>query len=347
MNRKASRIIPACLISGALIGAQAAAQSPRILQTNSRDTVVDLIDPATQSIVGEIGDIPIPHGVAAAPDGSRIYVSSEAKNTLDVIDGRTFAHVGEIPLSSRPNNISIGKDGRYVYVGIIDGNGGIDVVDTNALAVARHIDTQSRVHNTYVTPDGRFIVAGTFGGDRNLKVYDARTEALVFSAFDRRNDSELEGVRPIAFETREDGSTSRLFVQISEFHGFVVVDFDSGRELARIELPEVPPAEREPGPFNGAPSHGIGVAPDGGTLWVASRVNSRVYAYSLPELKLLGGVGVGSHPDWLTFSPDSRFVYVANGASDDVSVVDIASLAEIERLPVGSAPKRNITALLP
>jgi len=337
----------ALLAMGGLNAATVAAQNVRILQTNSRDTTVHVIDPATQSIVGEIGNVPIPHGVAAAPDGSRLYVSSEAKHTLDVIDGRSFELIEEIPLSNRPNNIAIGKDGRFVYVGIMDGDGGIDIIDTASLTNARHIDTQSRVHNTYVTPDGNYFVGGTFGGERNLVVYDAKTEELAWSLFEQRNDSSLEGVRPIAFETHADGSTSRMFVQISEFHGFVLVDFDSGSEIARVELPSVPPEDRDPGPFNAAPAHGIGVAPDGQTLWVCSRLNGYVYAYSLPDLAYLGGVAAGNHPDWLTFSPDSEFVYVANGGSDDVSIIDINALEEVVRLPVGSAPKRNIAAVLP
>jgi YVTN family beta-propeller protein len=346
-TKTGSRFATVLFALGVLSAAAVSAQNVRIVQTNSRDTTAHLIDPQTQSIVGEIGDIPIPHGVAAAPDGSYLYFSSEAKHTLDVIDARTFELVAEIPLSDRPNNISIGKDGRLVYVGIMDGDGGIDIVDTSSMENVRHIDTQSRVHNIYVTPDGKYFVGGTFGGDRNLVVYDAETEELAWSLFEQRNDSALEGVRPVAFETNEDGSTSRLFVQISEFHGFVVVDFESGQEVARVELPSVPADEQDPGPFNAAPAHGIGVSPDGETLWVCSRLNSHVYAYSLPDLEYLGGVSVGSHPDWLTFSPDSQFVYVANGGSDDVSIIDIDTLAEVKRLPVGSSPKRNIAAILP
>jgi YVTN family beta-propeller protein len=183
--------------------------------------------------------------------------------------------------------------------------------------------------------------------DKNLRVIDAATEEIVWSLFDRRNESPLEGVRPIAFETNPDGSTKRLFVQISEFNGFVVIDFATRSEVRRIALPDVPVEEQGEPPFNGAPAHGIGVAPNGETLWVASRINGYVYAYSLPEVEFLGGVRVGSHPDWLTFTPDSRFVYVANGHSDDVSIVDVAARREIKRLDVGSAPKRNIATVLP
>jgi DNA-binding beta-propeller fold protein YncE len=324
------------------------AQEVRIVQTNSRDDVIHLIDPETHSIVGRVEGVPVNHGAAASPDGERLYFSSEAKFTLDVVDTGTLEIVEEIPLSGRPNNISIGKDGRHVYVGIMqEPPGGIDVIDTRTLENVRHLETGSRVHNTFVTPDGRYLVAGTFGGTENLVVFDTETEEVAFTMYPPRNDEELEGVRPIAFSTKPDGSTDRMFVQISDLHGFTVVDFAAREEVARIELPSLPEEERDPGPYTRAPAHGIGVAPDQRTLWVCSRMNGHVYAYSLPDLEYLGGVEVGSHPDWITFSPDSRFAYAANGHSNDVSVIDIRKLEEVVRLEVGEAPKRNITFVLP
>ncbi|HEX6993425.1 MAG TPA: cytochrome D1 domain-containing protein [Gammaproteobacteria bacterium] len=351
MNRTATRsdarlCLPA--LAALVLAGPAAAEKALIVQTNSRADVIHLIDPETQTIVGEIAGVPVNHGAAASPDGRWLYFSSEAKFTLDVVDTSTLEIVKEIPLSGRPNNISIGKDGRYVYVGIMQQPpGGIDVIDTEKLERVRHIDTGSRVHNTYVTPDGRYVVGGTFGGRENLVVYSTETEELVFSMYPPTNDSSLEGVRPIAFTTKPDGSTDKMFVQLSEFHGFTVVDFDTRTEVARIELPEIPESQRAEGPFNAAPAHGIGVAPDQKTLWVCSRLNGHVYAYSLPDLEYLGGVKVGSHPDWITFSPDGRYAYAANGHGDDVSVIDVEKIEEVARIAVGSAPKRNITFVRP
>ena len=76
-------------------------------------------------------------------------------------------------------------------------------------------------------------------------------------------------------------------------------------------------------------------------------MNSYVYAYSLPDLEYLGGVHVGSHPDWLTFSPDSKYVYVANAGSNSTSVVSVETLEEVTQIPVGQVPKRVITAVIP
>jgi len=316
------------------------AATVRIIQTNSAGDNVHLIDPATNRVVGEISGIEVNHGAAAAPDGRHLYISDEAEHTLDVVDVATLKVTKRIALSGRPNNISISKDGRRVYVAIVSGSGAVDVIDTASLARAKTIPTKGGIHNTFVTPDGRFIVAGSIVG-KSMTVIDQKTEEPAWSLdFDN-------GVRPIAFEKSADGSTARLFVQISDLNGFAIVDFATHKETGRIHLPDVPKAEQQTEGLQGSPSHGIGVTPDGKQLWVNSKLNTAVYVYSLPDLKLLGGIKVGDDPDWLTFTPDGKSVYVANAGSNSVSVIDVATRKEVTRIPVGQVPKRNITAVLP
>jgi YVTN family beta-propeller protein len=329
-------VIACAVVCAASLGARQARRVV-IVQTNAAGDNVHLIDPETNKIVGEIGGIEANHGVVAAPDGSRFFITDEAEHTLDVVDGRTLKVTTRIPLSDRPNNVAMGRDGRRVYVAIVASPGGVDVIDTTSLQRVKTIPTKGGIHNTFITPDGKFVIAGSIAG-RNLTVIDAATDEPVWTlGFDN-------GVRPIAFETNADGSTRRMFVQISDFHGFYVVDFATRREVGRVTLPELPKDKQNWDTLQGSPSHGIGVAPDGKTLWVASKVNHAVYAYAMPDLKLLGGVDVGHHPDWLTFTPDSRRLYVANAGSNSVSVVDIAGRKELTRVAVGQVPKRNITA---
>ena len=153
------------------------------------------------------------------------------------------------------------------------------------------------------------------------------------------------GIRPMAFESNPDGSTKRIFVQLSDFNGFAVVDFATHKEVTRVELPKLPPGKA---PFEGGGnvSHGLAVTADGKMLVVNSRLNSAVYAYSLPDLKLLGSAEVGKAPDWVTLTPDGKTAYVANAQSNSVSVIDLKAMKEVTRIPVGQVPKRNITALL-
>jgi len=310
----------------------------RIIQTNSAGDNVHIIDPATNKVVGEITGIEVGHGAAGAPDGSRIYVSNEADSTLDVVDARTLRVTSKVPLSGHPNNISISRDGRRVYIAIREAQGAVDVVDTVALKRAKSIPIKGAGHNTYVTPDGKFVVAGSVAG-KTVTVIDQKTEEPAWvMEFDL-------GVRPMTFETNSDGSTKRIFVQLSDFNGFAVVDFATHKEVTRIELPKIA-AGKTPVMEGGNTSHGMAVTPDGKVLVVNSRLNSALYAYSLPDLKLLGTADVGRAPDWVTISPDGKDAYVANAGSNSVSVVDIKSMKEITKIPVGQVPKRNVTAML-
>ena len=312
----------------------------RIVQTNSQGDNIHLIDPATNTIAGEIKGVPINHGAAALPDGSLFFFSSEAEQTLHVVDGKSLQTTKKIPLTGRPNNISISKDGARVYVGIVSSPGAVDVIDTKTLERVKSIPMKGGIHNVDVTPDGKYLVAGSIAG-RLMTVVDQKTDEPLWTLFE-------EGVRPMTFEVNPDGSTRRIFVQLSEVHGFAIVDFHQRKEVGRITLPNDVPAEKvDKGPFNASPSHGIGVAPDGKTLWVTSRPNARVYTYSLPDLRLLPNpVDLGGRPDWVTFTPDSKLIYITTENTDLVHAIDVASRKEVAQIKVGKSPKRNITAVI-
>jgi len=54
--------------------------------------------------------------------------------------------------------------------------------------------------------------------------------------------------------------------------------------------------------------------------------------------KLLGSIPVGKRPWGLGLSPDENLLFVANGPSDDVSVVDVRGSKEVGRIKVGQGP---------
>jgi YVTN family beta-propeller protein len=324
-----------------LIGLPMSAATGKVLiiQTNSAGDNVHIIDAATNKIVAEVPDIERAHGAQAAPDGSWIYVSNEADTTVDVVNTKTMKVSKKIPLSGHPNNLAITPDGRKLYVAIAQAPGAVDVIDAIKQAKTRTISVHGGVHNTYVTPDGKFAVAGMIGA-RNMTVIDTKTDMPVWTHY-----FDL-GVRPMTFDVNPDGSTRRAYAQLSEFNGFAVVDFQTRKEVARIKFPELPPNQRTEG-HGGNTSHGIGVTADNQTLVVNSSLNSTVYMYSLPDLKLLGGVKVGHSPNWVALTPDSKFAYVSLAGSNSVAVVDIKGLKLATEIKTGGqVPKRNATMVV-
>lgn len=313
------------------------AGSVRIYQTNSAGDHVDVIDPVSNTVVLKVEGIEVPHGVVGSPDGTRAYITCESESTLWATDTKTGKLIAKAKLSGHPNNLSVSNDGKYAFVGIAVAPGAVDVIDTKTMMLAKSIPVKGAVHNTYVTPDGRFVVAGSVAG-KMITVIDEKTLAIAWEL------PMEQGVRPIAFDKAADGSTAHMYVQLSNLHGFVVVDFKTHQIARKVMLPDQPLNGKAE---SGAPSHGIAVSPDNKTLWVNSSLASGIFEYSLPDLKVLGYVPTGKVPDWVTFTPDGRTIYVANSGVNMVSAVDTASRKAIAQIPVGEVPKRNGTVVVP
>jgi len=315
------------------------AQVVRVLQTNSAGDNIHVIDPATNQVVGTIEDIEVPHGVAIAPDGGRIYVTDESLSTLDVVDAKTCKVSKRIPLSGRPNNVAVAKDGSHVYVAIAQAPGAVDVIDTKSLANVRSIPVKGAILNVYVTPDGKYAVAGSIPS-KTINVIETAGNTVAWTlAMDA-------GIRPMVFTTNPDGSTKEINVQLSDFHGFAVVDFAARKEVKRVTQPDPPGQEKETQGIQGAPAHGLAVTADGRTLWSTSKYYGYVAAYSLPDYKLLKVVPVGSHPEWLTIPPGGTSLYVAAAGNDITVAVDLKTMKVVKKIPVGSVPKRNTSGIL-
>jgi len=311
----------------------------RIIQTNAAGDNSSIIDPVTNEIVGEITDIEIPHGIVGAPDGSQIYITNESMHSLDIVDSRTLRVKRRIPLSGRPNNVAVTSDGSKVYVAIMQMPGAVDIIDVASMKKVKTVAVNGAIHNVYVTPDSRYAVAGSIQ-TRTINVIDTATDEVVW---------ELEmdaGIRPMTFSTNADGSTKSIFVQLSGFHGFAVVDFDKREEVARIELPAIPGQEAHYDGLQGAPAHGLGVPPNGKTVWATSKVYSHAYVYSLPELEPVGQIFVGQHPEWITFTPDGKTAYIGAAGDHVTYAVDVERMETVAVIPVGQVPKRVATVLM-
>ena len=337
-------------LSASELGAQQASKL-RIVQTNFGGDTIHIIDPATNKVVRELKGFEGIHGVVAAPDGSRIYLSSEAENAVTVIDGKTLQVTKQIPLSGNPNLIDITPDGRYIYAAIsltyddlsefptvkAGKTGGVDVIDTVSLTNIKSIPMKGGVHDLNVTPDGKFVVVGNSRGGRAniMTVVDAKTNEIAWTMPMEPAPS------PMAVSKKPDGSTDKIYAQNGRDNNFQVIDWATRKITQAVTLPDISGQEKNVfGPPS--PSHGLMITPDQKTLVIISRVNSALYTYSLPDVKLLGGVPLsGKGAGWLVLTPDGKRAYVANEHTNTVSAVDLASLKELAVIPVGFVPARN------
>ncbi len=318
----------------------------RIIQTNSAGTNAQLIDPATNEIVAVIEGVPQAHAAVDHPDGYYYYFANELEHAVDVVDTRTLRPVMHIPLRDRPNKLVINERLGKMYVGIRDAPF-VEVIDLASHEVVKSIPMVRGVHNVYATADYRYIIAG-------LGANPSTTEEHTIQVIDSNSDEVVWGValgghrvRPMAIESNPDGSPNRVFAQATRLHGFYVVDWDQRRAVDFISPPPIPLSRKNFDGIQEGTGHGLLVLPDQSALWYASRLDSSIYGWSLPDLEFIGGVEVGPSPQWLTATPDSQTLYVSVVGSMETLAVDLDTREIVARIPVGHAPKRVSTHVIP
>ena len=111
--------------------------------------------------------------------------------------------------------------------------------------------------------------------------------------------------------------------------------------------PPLPLWEKNADGIQSGDMHGLEVLPDRSAVWASSRLDSRIYGWSLPDLNYIGAVKVGPSANWMTATPDSRYMYVAVSGTDHTLAVDLENLEVVATIKTGARPARISTAILP
>ena len=308
------------------------AQKPKLYVTNSMGDSIHVIDLRTQKTIGEIKTGNRPHGAAASADGRQIFCSVEGNHTLLVIDTSTDKVVRTIKLSGLPNQCAITADGKFAGVPIRGGDS-VDLVDLAQGRIVKNLPVKVP-HNCYNARRNDHLWV-TSMGDNKVNLIDLKS--LVYLA-----EIPVGGVpRPLAV-TRDEKT---LYCALSDLHGFVIADIAKRKVVQTIELPLLPQGVKFPVPHT--PTHGLELTPDEKELWVTSCGTDTMYVFDTSARKLVGKVGVGSGPNWVTFCPDGTLCCVSNVLSGDVSIINVAKRQELARVTVGKQPKRLVAINAP
>jgi DNA-binding beta-propeller fold protein YncE len=341
----------------------------RLLQSNNAGNIHHIIDPAINKVVGLIKGCPHAHNLTVHPDALYYYCANEQDKTVDVFDTRTLELVQQIPLSERPNKIAVNKKHRKIYAAIVTRSSKVlgpgfaatdqpaavvDVIDIATHKVIKSVRVHSTVHNVFITPDDSEVIAGLRGavepGEPAFQVIDPKTDTVAWGM-------ELTGhkqygrthheVRPMAFEADADGSTRRAYAQATGINAVFVIDWKARKVVELLRPPKLPLWKQNADGIQTGDMHGLEVLPDRSSVWASSRLDSRIYGWSLPDLKYIGAVEVGPSANWMTSTPDSRYMYVAVSGVDHTLAIDLKKLAIVAKIKTGARPARISTVILP
>jgi YVTN family beta-propeller protein len=312
--------------------AQPPAGVPKLYVTNSLGDSIDVIDLRSFKVVGSIKVGDKPHGAAASADGRRLFTTVEGDHTLRVIDTATDKVIQTIKLSGLPNQCAVTPDGQFVGVPIRGGDS-VDLIDVAAGKIVKNLPVKVP-HNCYNAKRNDHLFVTSMGDDKVLHI-DRKTLRYL-------GEFPVGGIpRPIAV-TRDEKT---LYCALSDLHGFVIADVAARKVIAKIELPPLSKDVKFPVPRT--PTHGLELTPNEAQLWVTSCGTDTIYVFDTESRKIVGKVGVGRGPNWVTFSHDGRLCCVSNVQSDDVSIISVIDRREDARVKVGKAPKRLVAVNVP
>ena len=85
--------------------------------------------------------------------------------------------------------------------------------------------------------------------------------------------------------------------------------------------------------------HGIAIAPEAGRGYISAGKADAVVAFDLKTLKPLGEIKVGKKPDAIIYEPLTKRIYVMNGDSENITVLNAADGSVAGTIALGGSPE--------
>lgn len=286
--------------------------------TNEYSGDLTVIAGVTNEVVGTIPLGKRPRGIKVSPDGTQLFVAlsgsppsppgidestlpppDRSADGIGVVDIAAGEVVNVVRAGTDPEQVAVSADGTRLYVANEDA-GEVSVVDIATGEILAGIPVGGEPEGVRISPDGS-VVYVTSEEENQVSAIDTAANEVV---------AQFEvGARPRASAFSPDGT--RAYVT-SENSGTVhIVDTSTHEVIDVIQLTGelVRPM-------------GVVVSPDALRVYVTIGRGRNVVALDAVSGEPVASVEVGDRPWGIGITPDGRYLYTANGPSNDVSVVD-------------------------
>jgi YVTN family beta-propeller protein len=123
-----------------------------------------VVDTAGASAVAEITVGVDPRAVAVSPDNATAYVANQGSDSLSIVDLTTHA-VTQVAVGDRPVGVAVSPDGRFVAMAEL-GDDRVRFLDSSTVSTLTVVPVADRPHGLAFTPDGkRLLVTHLLSGE--------------------------------------------------------------------------------------------------------------------------------------------------------------------------------------
>jgi PQQ-dependent catabolism-associated beta-propeller protein len=334
MKVDSSRIF--ALVAGIAAFCSGNALAERAYVSNEDGHTVSVFDTERGEVIATIAVGKRPRGLKVTRDGSRLFVALSglpkcppsvpdeqcAKLERDlkadgiaIVDTATHKVIKVLQAGSDPEQFALSPDGKRLFVANED-SAQTSVVDVENGTIVARIPVGREPEGVGMSPNGQWVLVSN-ESDNSVSVIDTKTLKVV--------NSVAVGKRPRDMAFTADGKAAYVSGELDASLYRMNVPTGAVERVLQLREDTRPMSVL----LDAARKRLYMSTGRGGTIAVIDVSNAP---------KLVKEVPVGKRPWGIALSADGRFLYTANGPSDDMSIVDTTSLTTVKRVAAGKSP---------
>ena len=306
-----------------LLAAQAIAAT-QILVSSEKDNALTVIDAATLTVQGTLPTCKRPRHMQTTPDGKRLLVACGESHAADVIDLATRKSLGRLPLGDDPEAFDISADGKTLFVSNED-EGTLSFIDIATGKKLTSVAVGKEPEGVKVAPSGKtvYVTSEVASLVHAIDIASAKVVANI-----------KVGKRPRRMAFNPDGTELWVTNELDASVSIVATKDHTLLHTLRLAVPGVRAADITP--------VGIAISRDGSRAFIGLGRANHVAFVDVRERKLTHLVLAGKRAWNVSLDKAEARLYVVNGLSDDMTVIDVAAAKALKTVPVGRVPYQAV-----
>ncbi len=249
--------------------------------------------PAATPTASPPATLPLPPQLSAY----HIFVSDLLSGDIYSLGAQTY------PVARSVHGLGLSPDGKSLYAtDIASGRLLVFHMSGGRLSDEHAVKVGVQPVHMVASPDGRYVFVTNFSG-ASVSVVDTQTWRVVRT------------IQTPAAPHSIVSSPDDRYAYVACYLGAAIAVIDIARQALVGTIP-LPPLTRP---------YGLNISADGHYLYASDNFSGRLFTLDALARRALTSTQVGLRPALIARSPDGATLYVANGASHNLSIVDIAS----------------------
>ena len=315
--------------------------------------IVSVINTFSNTRVNFITVNSSPQGIGFSPDGTKAYVCNQGSNNVSIINTATSSVTLSVPVGMQPKGIQVSPDGSKVYVTNQNSNS-VSVIDTLTNTVVSTIPV-----GTVPASTGRFIITVVAVCAPSISLFSPASSACGSSVTIIGNNL-LNSISVKAGAIDADSFIVNSNTQVTAWFqpgsaGLISLVTPGGTATSGSSYNSTCPSISAITPLSGCDGTsisitgtnftGVSAVKIGGADAASYVVNSPTSITAIAGIGFNGPVsvntstGLANSKSFFTYGTTTNpFVYVANSASNSVSVINGSTNLVVSTIPITSAP---------